>query len=61
MRQQICGALYRQTREVPITLILGRNRGGLLLVFSGVPKYMRAFAQAWPDPAFVQEVLAQLP
>ncbi|MCS4232307.1 putative nuclease of restriction endonuclease-like (RecB) superfamily [Stenotrophomonas maltophilia] len=24
-------------------------------------KYMRAFADAWPDPAFVQEVLAQLP
>jgi predicted nuclease of restriction endonuclease-like (RecB) superfamily len=24
-------------------------------------KYMRAFAQAWPDMAFVQEVLAQLP
>jgi predicted nuclease of restriction endonuclease-like (RecB) superfamily len=24
-------------------------------------KYMRAFAQAWPDSAFVQEVLAQLP
>ncbi len=24
-------------------------------------KYMRAFAQAWPDPEFVQGVLAQLP
>jgi predicted nuclease of restriction endonuclease-like (RecB) superfamily len=24
-------------------------------------KYMRAFAQAWPDAAFVQEMLAQLP
>ena len=24
-------------------------------------KYMRAFAQAWPDEKFVQEVLAQLP
>ncbi|MCO5121972.1 MAG: PDDEXK nuclease domain-containing protein [Burkholderiaceae bacterium] len=24
-------------------------------------KYMRAFAQAWPDPEFVQAVLAQLP
>ncbi|MDY7545496.1 PDDEXK nuclease domain-containing protein [Glaciimonas sp. CA11.2] len=24
-------------------------------------KYMRAFAQAWPEPEFVQEVLAQLP
>ena len=24
-------------------------------------KYMRAFAQAWPDAQFVQEVLAQLP
>lgn len=24
-------------------------------------KYMRAFAQAWPEAAFVQEVLAQLP
>jgi len=24
-------------------------------------KYMRAFAQAWPDSEFVQEVLAQLP
>ncbi len=24
-------------------------------------KYMRAFAQAWPEPKFVQEVLAQLP
>jgi predicted nuclease of restriction endonuclease-like (RecB) superfamily len=24
-------------------------------------KYMRAFAEAWPDPEFVQEVLAQLP
>lgn len=24
-------------------------------------KYMRAFAQAWTDPEFVQEVLAQLP
>jgi predicted nuclease of restriction endonuclease-like (RecB) superfamily len=23
--------------------------------------YMRAFAEAWPEPAFVQEVLAQLP
>ncbi|MBL8299349.1 MAG: DUF1016 family protein [Rhodanobacteraceae bacterium] len=25
------------------------------------PKYMRAFAQAWSEAAFVQEVLAQLP
>lgn len=24
-------------------------------------KYMRAFAEAWPEPGFVQEVLAQLP
>lgn len=24
-------------------------------------KYMRAFAEAWPDAEFVQEVLAQLP
>ena len=24
-------------------------------------KYMRAFAEAWPEPEFVQEVLAQLP
>ena len=24
-------------------------------------KYMRAFAEAWPDSAFVQEVLAQFP
>lgn len=24
-------------------------------------KYMRAFAQAWPDPVFVQEVLARMP
>ena len=24
-------------------------------------KYMRAFAEAWPDQAFVQELLAQLP
>jgi len=24
-------------------------------------KYMRAFAQSWPDAEFVQEVLAQLP
>ena len=24
-------------------------------------KYMRAFAESWPDPGFVQEVLAQLP
>ena len=24
-------------------------------------KYMRAFAEAWPDSEFVQEVLAQLP
>lgn len=24
-------------------------------------KYMRAFAEAWPDESFVQEVLAQLP
>ena len=24
-------------------------------------KYMRAFAQAWPDPDFVQALLAQLP
>lgn len=23
-------------------------------------KYMRAFAEAWPEPEFVQEVLAQL-
>ena len=45
MRQQICGALYRQTREVPITLILGRNRGGLLLVFSGVPDYEQSTAK----------------
>ena len=25
------------------------------------PKYMRAFAEAWPDAEFVQAVLAQLP
>ncbi|GAB6058883.1 hypothetical protein JCM31598_20000 [Desulfonatronum parangueonense] len=24
-------------------------------------KYMRAFAEAWPEAEFVQEVLAQLP
>ncbi|WP_425290532.1 hypothetical protein [Desulfatibacillum alkenivorans] len=24
-------------------------------------KYMRAFAEAWPDPEYVQELLAQLP
>jgi predicted nuclease of restriction endonuclease-like (RecB) superfamily len=24
-------------------------------------KYMRAFAQAWPDEAFVQQVVAQMP
>jgi len=24
-------------------------------------KYMRAFAEAWPDESIVQEVLAQLP
>ena len=24
-------------------------------------KYMRAFAEAWPDSEFVQEVLAQMP
>lgn len=24
-------------------------------------KYMRAFAEAWPEAQFVQEVLAQLP
>lgn len=24
-------------------------------------KYMRAFAEAWPEPAFVQQVAAQLP
>lgn len=24
-------------------------------------KYMRTFAEAWPDPAIVQEMLAQFP
>ena len=25
------------------------------------PKYMQAFAKAWPDPEFVQRVVAQIP
>jgi hypothetical protein len=45
MRQQIYCSLYSQTREVPTTLILGRNRGGLLLVFSGVPDYEQSTAK----------------
>ena len=28
---------------------------------AGVQKYMRSFAQAWPEAEFVQAVLAQLP
>jgi hypothetical protein len=49
---------------VPITLILGRNRGGLLLVFSGVPNYRRKpleWLHRWLRQQRMALLTAQLP
>ena len=60
--------LERQSRQGWGSKIIDRLAHDLRIAFPGMKgfsprnlKYMRAFAQAWPDAPFVQEVLAQLP
>lgn len=60
--------LTRQARQGWGTKVIGRLAQDLRSAFPEMKgfsprnlKYMRAFAQAWPDPEFVQGVLAQLP
>ncbi|MGH2615463.1 MAG: PDDEXK nuclease domain-containing protein [Thermomicrobiales bacterium] len=61
------GILERQEREGWGAKVIDRISGDLRREFPEMKgfsprnlKYMRAFAQAWPDESFVQEVLAQI-
>ncbi|WP_457356054.1 PDDEXK nuclease domain-containing protein [Roseateles sp. P5_D6] len=63
-----CDILERQAREGWGAKVVGRLAHDLRTAFPHMQgfsprnlKYMRAFAQAWPEAEFVQEVLAQLP
>lgn len=66
---QIVGdILARQEQQGWRAKVIERLAHDLRVAFPGVKgfsprnlKYMRAFAEAWPDAEFVQEVLAQLP
>ncbi|MBN9309417.1 DUF1016 N-terminal domain-containing protein, partial [Devosia sp.] len=60
--------LYRQDREGWGTKVIDRLSADLARAFPEMTglsarnlKYMRAFAEAWPDPEFVQQVVALLP
>jgi predicted nuclease of restriction endonuclease-like (RecB) superfamily len=60
--------LSRQTRQGWGAKVIDRLAHDLRVVFLDMKgfsprnlKYMRAFAEAWPETEFVQEVLAQLP
>lgn len=60
--------IARQTREGWGAKVIDRLAHDLRTAFPDMKgfsprnlKYMRAFAEAWPDAEFVQEVLAQLP
>ena len=60
--------LQRQAREGGGAKVIDKLAHGLRVAFPDMKgfsprnlKYMRTFAQAWPDPAIVQAVLAQLP
>jgi predicted nuclease of restriction endonuclease-like (RecB) superfamily len=60
--------LERQAKEGWGAKVIERLAHDLRVAFPGMKgfsprnlKYMRAFAEAWPDSEFVQEVLAQLP
>ncbi len=60
--------LARQEREGWGAKVIERLAQDLRNAFPGMKgfsprnlKYMRSFAEAWPDESFVQEVLAQLP
>jgi predicted nuclease of restriction endonuclease-like (RecB) superfamily len=59
--------LFRQERERWGTKVIDRLSGDLKKSFPEMKgfsprnlKYMRAFAEAWPEEAFVQEALAQI-
>ncbi|MDD5035072.1 MAG: PDDEXK nuclease domain-containing protein [Methylococcaceae bacterium] len=63
-----CDILYRQGREGWGAKVIERLAQDLRNAFPDMKgfsprnlKYMRAFAEAWPDGEFVQGVLAQLP
>ncbi len=63
-----CDILARQTQQGWGTKVIERLAQDLRMAFPDMKgfslrnlKYMRAFAQAWPDAEFVQAVLAQLP
>ncbi|WP_332610939.1 PDDEXK nuclease domain-containing protein [Achromobacter sp. ESBL13] len=67
-RQIGCDILQRQAEQGWGAKVIERLAHDLRTAFPGMKgfsprnlKYMRAFAQAWPDAEFVQEVLAQLP
>lgn len=62
------GILQRQSREGWGAKVIERLAHDLRAAFPQMKgfsprnlKYMRAFAEAWPDQSFVQEVLARLP
>jgi len=63
-----CDILARQAEQGWGAKVIERLAHDLRAAFPGMKgfsprnlKYMRAFAEAWPDAEFVQEVLAQLP
>jgi len=63
-----CDILARQSREGWGAKVIERLAHDLRAAFPDMKgfsprnlKYMRAFAEAWPDAGFVQAVLAQLP
>ncbi len=63
-----CDILTRQARQGWGAKVIERLSQDLRTAFPEMKgfsprnlKYMRAFAEAWPDEKFVQEVLAQLP
>ncbi len=63
-----CDILQRQVEQGWGAKVIERLAHDLRIAFPDMKgfsprnlKYMRAFAEAWPDASFVQEVLAQLP
>jgi predicted nuclease of restriction endonuclease-like (RecB) superfamily len=60
--------LARQEKESWRAKVIDRLTGDLKAAFPGMKgcsprnlKYMRAFAEAWPEEAIVQQLVAQIP